>query len=229
MIQLDLESLNADVGTFQIMMGDEISLLRNSIDGKAVAAPAAPSVGNGANKANDERVRALEADNTKLRGLLKQAQEEISRLQNEASSHVAPPRPPDDSAQVKAEFAAFKAATAKREAELLQQSEAAADAAVARTMDGEVAKVKKDLNAVNAELAKTKKEMDDKLKAKNAELAKLKKDSDDRYNAKVNQLNEEANRRVAEVETRLEAEKEGMIDAMAQEVEVCNFVSLLLK
>jgi hypothetical protein len=52
------------------------------------------------------------------------------------------------------------------------------------------------------------------------ELEKTSQDAEQRLTAKTAELRAQADKRVSEVEERMEAEKEEMMDALAQEVDV---------
>ena len=232
---LKIEELNVDTSTYEILMREEVEILSRSLNGQlpqtavppATPVVVAPTAAVAEAPVDSQRTRALEAENSNLRELLKVAQTELTKSQQllvqtkaaaAATGAPLPPPPPDttalDNLQAKyqalmskfaekeGELAAAKATISERDGDISRITARAQEADLARTLQVEVATVKAEVANLQKELIKTKKEAEEKLSAKTRELT------------------QDANYRVAEVEKKLDEAREEMMDAMAQEVEV---------
>lgn len=178
------------------------------------------------NKSVREQLKAVEADNKTVREQLKDttnrltaANDSISRANGNASEAAAA-----EITMLKAQVVSLKKDLGSRDTQIAErdstitahlrkiesltaelQSKSAAESSTQKALLADVDKAKSDLA---------------QMEAKQVAAAK---DWEARYGAKVQELtraNEDKARELQELETRLEAEKEELMDAMAQEVEV---------
>lgn len=209
---LNIGELDCDVDSLQILMRQELDIIRQSIDGNVVQAQmsvsstSAPASASSVSSSEDiAKLKALEAENSHLRDLLKEAQNSLAK-----STTRAPPPPPvvvapsipDQSAELQANLSRLQGQLLQKESDM---------SSVSKSWEVEKAKV----SALQSELAKAKSDISNLEK----DLARARREADERLASKTTELTEVANKRVAEAESRLEAEKEEMMDAMAQEVE----------
>ena len=197
---LKLDELDVDVASTQLMLQEELAQLRISIDGGSI---------KGGGGSDTGRVKILEDENKSLRDLLNEAKLELSK----GPDAVMPPPPPGGkSAEVKdleAQLARKDAQIQSQQSEISKLIAASSAADVTRALEDELKRSKAEVAKLEVELTKTKKDAADQLAAKTKELTEL------------------ADKRVSEVESRLEAEKDEMMDAMAQEVEVMTCFSIV--
>ena len=219
LLTLKLDDLiNVDFNSTQMMFHEELSLLRGAVDKslhgidptlatgvppskppkEVVAIPSAEIL---------EKISKLEKDNFDL---LIKLQETEGRAGKADSSD--------------AEVAKLNQAIELLNAEIAKQS---------KTIDEQSKALLAKENGSKESAAKYESETADQIKTLKDELKtarlesndlrelarKAKKDGDDRIAAKVIEMERETERKVKEVETKLESEKEVMMDAMAQEVE----------
>lgn len=198
-LALKLEELDVDVSSPELMLKDEIALLRSSVDAgveKIVAA-------TGGSSADGAKLRSLETENKRLRDLLRDAQAELGK-----GSNPLPPAPPDTGAssgrvvELEAQLKKKDTQLSTQQAEISRLIAASGSSDVTKALEDEIKRLKGQVAALEAD------------------NAKAVKDAEARLTARVKEQQEIADKRVAEVENRLEAEKDEMMDAMAQEVEV---------
>ena len=233
------------------------------------APPPLPAPG-GLDGISADKIRSLESDNTALRGLLKEAKNELVDLNVRMSKMVQQEevtKAAASSAAANAEIEALKreversreqlrekngaaAAASSSELESLRQEVSRAQAGL-NEKSGECAALSSQLGALKAELMQARDDLTDKLSKISlymAEIAALKSASAsagsdaeklnrdiadlkraaaaaaEEYQVKLaaqqKKLTLEGDARVSELEKRLETEKEEMMEALAQEVEV---------
>ncbi len=241
-VSLRIEDLDTDVSELQYMMREELEILRGHVEGKGITVNSVPNTSTPSsdsssllsNSVDTGKLRALEAENTNLRELLKEAQ----LAQTKALSRSVPPLPPvvsspapvtnvypsgltDKVGSLQAQVALLgtqleekNAALAKTQVTLdktqgaliaVEARAAASEADAVKSVQSEMTRIKAEVSGLEKEVQRTKKAGDDRLSARTAELT------------------EAAKQQVAEVERKREAEKEEMMDALTQEVEVALF------
>lgn len=254
---LNLNDIQVDVNSTQIMMQEELALLRGATGMAAVpeaapspapvpakrAAPVPPGAANGVTSAADAaKLKKLEEENARLTKELKDAQNKAASAAND----VRPPMPPDTAAQdneikqLKNELAALKT---------VQTTQAAVGGGEIKSLQTQISELTKQLT----QKATTISERDSTIDSLNAQLKELgQKAADDKkemvgksdldnakkeivsLNARIREIEQQAaanlkmrtDELIAKAETdrkameeRMEAEKDEMMDAMAQEVD----------
>jgi DNA repair exonuclease SbcCD ATPase subunit len=279
LIALKLNDIEVDVSSTQIMLHEELSILRGAAESGVTGSLTAIKsvVGYQTSTEDLERIRSLENENSKLRELLKEAQFELTTK----PVVVAPPLPPSEpikgkdatgsSEELKAvrlnldeksrecDRLAKECDGFKRESERLikevqqatqQQKELTAqlqqsasqtsekdkqlamqksqldklavdlgDDSRERALRGEMEAVQRDLQTARSQLEAA---GQDAAKLQ-AQLVLINKDAAAKLAVQAAELTAQGDRRVAEAESRLEAEKDEMMEAMAQEVDVGRF------
>jgi len=87
---LKLEEIEVDVTSSQLLMSEELALLRNATNGLM------PSQ----NGNNSDRMKGIETENSDLRGLLEQAKLELSKVSGNSSTSKSPASSTKDQAQI---------------------------------------------------------------------------------------------------------------------------------
>jgi len=200
-----LNDIEVDISSAEVQFSDEMQRLKASIDGSSF------SSSSGSGGADPEALKVLKTENAKLRGLLTEAQAELSKAQTSPSSLF-----PSQSSSMSTEMEELKSQLRQSEALIKQKDEqlqaaqgeiknllsAAAANDEEKLLLDEISRVKTEVASLEKQLSDNIKEAEAKLKSKTLELTQI------------------ADKRVNEAETRLEAEKEEMMEAMSQEVEV---------
>lgn len=156
--KLKLEDITVDITSTELMMHEEMALLRGAIKGGASVATAVDDVPN--DGASSARVKALETENANLRGLLKELKAELNSGKRSGSRSASPVNGDSSSAAEVAELQKELRtkndiiATQKAELEALQAAVSSnADASSHAIAQTEASKKKIDeLKAANAEL-----------------------------------------------------------------------------
>lgn len=241
---LKLDELDVDVSSHQIMMREEMDILRKNIDDMINGVS-----GNSSNLSTNDigtRTQALENENSNLRELLKEAQSALlTKSNSENNLSAMPPTPPsgnsDSSAQLLSQVSSLQAELLKKDKDYKQkekefqkekekefQTQSASFENQNKDKDLKIKNLQSDLSKLLAAH-----EADDSVRVLSVEntklktqvatlekdIIKMKQDFEKVLQSKISEMNKTADKRVSEVEKRLEAEKEEMMDAMAQEVE----------
>jgi hypothetical protein len=188
---LNLEEIEVDVTSSQLLMSEELTIIRNSTTQNFGACPKASVLLNGDN----ERIRSIEAENTNLRGLLEQAKLELSKGTIRSASVTG------DVEILKVENAQKASKIASLEKDIASLSGPVTTSVASNHLDAKVKELNEDIVAMKKEIERATIDSEKRLTAKTFEMTNL------------------ADTRVKEVETRLETEKEEMMEAMAQEVD----------
>eukprot|EP01035_Chromulina_nebulosa_P031597 gene31597-42136_t len=191
---LKLAEIEVDVNSAQLMMKEEIAMLKAALENSENAPIGSLVKINktvSSSSASDEKaLRALEEENTKLRDLLREAQQEIVNLNSSISSSnpsTTTNKPAETSAKDE-EISRLKDRVKGLEKNMSEKE---------KSSQTEAEKLRKDLAAAES-----------KFKTSNAE-----------NEMKLKDLKSQSERQLKELEQRLEAEKEEMMEAMALEVE----------
>lgn len=191
---LKLDEIEIDVQSAQVMMNEELLLLRSSIErglnGNVTTLPPQPPTNK--DPVLDTLVKTLESENKELRNLLSAAKKDLeSNLKKSGKDAIK-----DNSEIVKKdqEIKSLKE-------EISNLMAAAASVGVQRSLEEEIRTVKVEVADLEKQLERTRKEAEERLATRTAELGA------------------ETEKRVREMQTRLEGEKDEMMEAMAQEVE----------
>jgi chromosome segregation ATPase len=233
---LKLRDLEVDVASTKLQLQQELSTLRTAVDNGGVnIAPPPPAVTNAVSvtagpavslEKDLERIKTLEAENKLCRDQMKDFQTRLTAANDaitKANGNAA------ESAKMeiqslKAEVEELKKTGAAKTAQLAEkdvtiaehvkkldalakenQSKSAADSNKEQALKAEIDKAKAAVAQLEAKLAASTREWDAKFAGKSQELAAL---------------GESKARELQELEARLEGEKEEMMEAMAQEIEV---------
>ena len=243
---LKLDELEVDYENTEIMLREELSTLKNAVYGTAgvdISIPVPPASRTvGPDTADSEQLQFLEADNKQLRSLLAEAKSEIlskdkriAGLVAEASSIVSPspPVPPTDnkSSTSDQEILSLRQSISDLEAKsnLLETANARLEAQLA-AKDADVTRLKAQNESLLAQLSGTSAgaasgaiELE-KLRAEIEEhrqaLVRAQEEAERKLKQRTDSLNEEHQKRINDLEAKREAEKEELMEAMAQEVEV---------
>lgn len=206
---LKLEDLDVDLTSTQISFHEEITLLRSAVN-QGIATieaggelksptltslppppvPPATNVNTATTVEVKEVVKEVIKDDPKTLEKIKALESDNENLRKLLKD-------------AQAELAAAIKTSGDLEKKLEAGTKASASAATdaTKSLEAELAKATKEIADLNNKLEQVKKEGEDRLAAKVAELTKL------------------ADERVSEIETRLETEKDVMMEAMAQEVD----------
>lgn len=209
--------LSVDVKSSQLMMHEEMALLRSAIESgtHSMASSIAssekfiPSEGDSASK---ERVEKLEAENANLKSLLKELKEELvaGNAQNQSSSGA------------NEELVSLRDSTKSIEAELKKtQEDLAATKSAYEILEGEHKALKEAQASLQNGTAASMEEMSS-LKAEVATLTTKLENAGKEAEQSTKNLEKfklEAEQKAASLEKENEAEKEEMMNAMAQELE----------
>jgi chromosome segregation ATPase len=190
--KLKLEDITVDVESAELMMHEEMALLRGAIKGGAASVASAVDDAS-AGGASSARVKALESENANLRGLLKELKAELNSGKQRPGSRSASPVNGD---------AASASASGAEVLELQKELKAKNDiiASQAAELDTLQAAMASNASASSSAAAQTEasRKKIDELKARNAELQ--------------GQLDE--------IGKKATADKDELMEAMAQEMEV---------
>jgi kinesin family protein C2/C3 len=195
--------MQVDSGKAEDIVKAEMALLRGAVDGSPVSVSSA----GGSSAADAAKISALEAENTKLRDLLAEAQRE---LLSAAKSKTAADSSKEEWA---AELAALNGLVQKHEASL--RSQAAAIDAKSKQLDAAEAEVASLKSASSNSSSKSQEEVAVLVAA----LAKSRRELEE---ARAQQTAESAAAaaQLKALEERMSAEKEELMEAVAQEVEL---------
>lgn len=190
---LKLEEIEVDVQSAQVMMNEELLLLRSSIErglnGNVVMPPPPPTTSLAA---DTTKIKTLESENKELRALLAEAKKDLEANLKKSGK---------DAIKDITELAKKDQEIKNLKEEISNLMAAAASVGVQRSLEEEIRTVKVEVADLEKQLERTRKEAEDRLAARTAELGA------------------ETEKRVREMQTRLEGEKDEMMEAMAQEVE----------
>ena len=197
---LKIEELNVDEAAVAVAAREEITLLKNAIDGNTGTPEATPvpEANGGADNA------AMKAENEKLRQLLKEAQQAIADAKASNSEPAAAPA--QDSGASKEALDA-----AESEAAVLRQTVAEKETALAE-MTAKVATLTGELTAANAAVSAAEAQAAAGAGAAGAA-------AEEKIAAIKQEMEEKLAAAAKEAEEKLEMEKEEMMEAMALEVE----------
>lgn len=236
---LKLHELDVDTAAAEVELREEIAILRNEIDRietgsspspipppKSSSAPVPPPPGAAAiapppvaasMSAEDiARLKSLENENTSLRGLLKEAQTELSNSKGailQAASGDAS-KYESQIAQLRAQLKQAETEAAAKLASVEQSMKAAASGKGG--MEAEVARLNADLTKAQATLEKASKDAAEMLAKRTSELSTSNEQTVKKVTTELNALMAQ---KVAETEARLESEKEEMMEAVSQEID----------
>lgn len=230
---LKLKDLEVDVNSTKLTLQEELSTLRASIDNggviakQGVTAPPPPVTSNTGSNAKDlEKIKLLEAENKTMREQLKDSQSRLDAANDaiaKASGNAA------ESAKMeiqslKKQLEDSKKDITSRDSQIIEkdntisshlkkidsltkdaQTKNAADSSKEKALQADIESTKATIAQLEAKLTASTKEWESKVNAKSQELL---------------QLSESKAQELRALEERLEAEKEEMMEAMAQEIEV---------
>ena len=190
---LKLDEIEIDVQSAQVMMNEELLLLRSSIErglnGNVLLPPQPPPT---TSVADTTKIKTLESENKELRALLAEAKKDLEANLKKSGK---------DAIKDNSELAKKDLEIKNLKEEISNLMAAAASVGVQRSLEEEIRTVKVEVAELEKQLERTRKEAEERLAARTAELGA------------------ETEKRVREMQTRLEGEKDEMMEAMAQEVE----------
>ena len=193
---LKLDEIEVDVQSAQVMMNEELLLLRSSIErglnGNVATSILPPQPPATSLAADTTKIKTLESENKELRGLLAEAKKDLEANLKKSGKDAI--KDNTDLAKKDQEIKSLKE-------EISNLMAAAASVGVQRSLEEEIRTVKVEVADLEKQLERTRKEAEERLAARTAELGA------------------ETEKRVREMQTRLEGEKDEMMEAMAQEVE----------
>lgn len=208
MMELKLNEIEVDVSSTQLMLQDEVSLLRNYVDssvnkvvgGKQNEYDVPSTVQNGEDK---EKIRSLEGEAAKYKALLRDAQNEINILKtsaNKAASVPVPPPAPLAPSGPTNEEKELRATVAKLESKIIQlEADVKSKNAAVAAKDEELSRI----NATVAEKSSGSSVLNEQLtRAKQqiveleSQLVTVKTESSNKLEATIQQLTKESESRV---------------------------------
>lgn len=219
---LKLEDLEVDIYSTKLALQEELSKLREAIEhggvlpssaaGKPVAAAAAapaatPAPATNAAPANQEAIKALEADNAKLRDLLRDAQKELSAANNNKASASN-----EESKKLKTDIDNLNDQIKRLNIQC-------------KDKDQEIARFTSQLDDLKKSSSNEKvfQSEIERLQKTIASLEKdkvtIQKDADTKLATKTKEIQAAADKKVAEKEKTWSTEKDELETAMAQEIE----------
>lgn len=208
---LKLEELEVDYNNTELLLREEVALLRNTVfpEGGSTGAP------------SNDKLASLDSENQNLRGLLAEAKAEIlakeKQIASLSSNSMAPPLPPATlslgSSNQSAEFNELNSKLAQKESALNSKIQEIAQLTeqnkqLSKTAEGNAAGDQLELIKLREELFNTKKLID-----------KEKEDSSQKLLQREQELKKQAENALKDAEKKFETQKEELMEAMAQEVE----------
>jgi chromosome segregation ATPase len=235
--KLKLDEIRVDFSAAELMMQEEMELLRNSIDGGAIATSAAGG-GGGSTEKDIAKIKQLETENVNLRGLLKDLKAELLNAGKKSENgSPATPTAAAPSTVVEVDSPALLAEVEKLRSQLGQANQELADKtrelnslsndsksreSSTQELQKEIKNLRTELENVNATASSATEDstaLRRQIKDLQAELDKEKASSSKKL-TKAQTLATELESKLAESQNKAEKEKEELMEAMAQEVEV---------
>ena len=210
--QLKLDELEVDVESAKLFMSYEMKALKDSIENSETLLPTPPVENKNSGDNNiPSAVKALEADNAKLRDLLEKAKAEIVSLAKAASKtdgKAMPPAPPtgESSSEDSEKVRSLETTIAEKDTQI-------------KRLELVCIQLEEEKDSVNKHRANTESAEVGRLKASLDNLQSKYDEAIADYEAKITRIQQKTQESQSDMETRLETEKEEMMEAMAQEVE----------
>lgn len=250
--KLKLEEIQVDFASSELMMHEEMELLRKSIEGVPITATNSTNSSvvhsSGSSEKDLAHIKTLEAENVNLRGLLKELKAELLNAGKKSSETSAPPPVPTASAPQTIEVVVPSPELLKQvedlRKELQEVNQKLADktrelkdaqkqlnslSSDSQTRENSVAEQQKEINSLRAELqsvitsssssSEENNQLKKQIKELQAELDKEKASAAKKI-SKAQAVTTELEAKLAENQKKAEKEKEELMEAMAQEVEV---------
>lgn len=231
--KLKLDEIRVDFKSAELMMQEEMELLRHAIDGTASTAEGGGGGGGGGSSdKNVAKIKQLETENVNLRGLLKDLKAELLNAGKKSDNGSAAA-----AATVEVESPELLAEVEKLRNQLREANQELADktrelnslSSDTKSRESSTQELQKEIKSLRAELenvnATASSATDDsnalrrQIKELQAELEKEKASSSKKL-TKAQTLATELESKLKESQTVAEKEKEELMEAMAQEVEV---------
>ena len=215
---LNLESLEVDVSSAQLLMNSELALLRSSLDGTLPAPPLSASPTKADDSETVSKVLTLEADNKKLRDLLEKAKVELIAVSKSSASVAVPPPPAPAASNDPREEDLQRIQELEVFIKELQEACTAKDAQIQRL---ELVCLQFEEDSKRSTTEKTSIEATEmgRLKAQIDNLQTKYDNAIASYDTKMKDITASSEKKLTEMEALCEKEKEDMMEAMAQEVE----------
>lgn len=211
--QLKLDELEVDVESAKLIMSYEMKALSASIENSENILPAPPVDKNSNSNITPSAVKALETENGKLRDLLEKAKAEIVSLAkaanaNKTNNNTMPPIPPSKESSVDdiEKMRSLEATIEEKDRQIKRL-----ELVCIQLEEEKDTTSKHQANSDSTEIGKLKASLDNLQSKYDAVVAE--------YEAKITKIQQKTLESQSDMETRLEAEKEEMMEAMAQEVE----------
>ena len=210
MTALKLNELEVDVSSTQIMMHEELSILRGIVDSGVNNVLKTPSSNN--NNSDNPRVQTLETENLSLRSLLQEAQNQLASNKTSVANNTGNNSISNENKKIIDDLQAkvihletqlkdkdSKISAKDDELKILKAS--SSENATAKGLEIELLRSQKEVSTLKDQLTSMSKDFELKLQTKVKELTVL------------------GDKRVEETQEKAEADKEEMMEALSQEVE----------
>jgi len=206
LLSLKLDEIEVDVNSTQIMMHEELSILRGAIDSNDI--PASNRSSNNVNNSN--------SNNTSI------SKEQIQLYENEINKYKD--LYDQTKFQLESQYKLNQSSDLKESIKELQEKLLQKDNII-KSKDNEISSLQIEINnsrAIQVDKSQLENQMSsltEQITSLELKLSNSKTESNKILQKEINELNNRNNKRIEELQAKAEAEKEEMMEAMSQEIE----------